>query len=715
MSKKLIIPGIAALVLVGILGGFRIAGALNKDQPYVEDGIQFISRVVGKEFQVYKDGEWKTEFLKGVNIGAGKPGYFPGELAITKEEYLRWFRYIRDMDADVIRVYTTLKPAFYDALYEFNLKSEEPLYLMQGVWVKEEDMAELMDGYADGGRIREDFIKDAKDLVDIFHGNATLPEKRGFASGKYTKDVSKYVVGWIMGIEWDPYFVKETDEKNEEKHSYAGEYLYTENATPFETFLSEVGDQVLSYEMDRYRMTRALSFTNWLTTDLLEHPNEPYEGEDMVSVNVERIMPKETFKSGVFAAYHVYPYYPDFLSYEKDYLDYRDEAGKVNTYRAYLEDLIKAHSIPVMVAEFGIPASRGKAHDSEPSGYNQGNHTEKEQGEIIASLLRDIHGEGYSGAMVFAWQDEWFKKTWNTMELDFADRRPYWSNPQSNEQEFGLLAFEPGEKESVVYVDGDSSEWKKQESFLTEEGTDLYVRSDEKYVYFLVESETFDFEKDTIYIPIDTLSGQGSLRNASTGSVFAKPSEFIIQIDGVDNSRILVDSYYDSFYYLYGEKAGLIEKNALYSYKGNGTFNPMSLCLSRGLYLPVDDRTLPFTSYETGKLKLGDGNPKSAGYDSLADFAVKDGTVEIRIPWQLLNVMDPSTKTIMGDLHSGQGVSPVTADGFHIGIGISKAGTVVRETIPMMRYDWEVWDLPTYHERLKESYGIVKSAFESLE
>ncbi len=40
------------------------------------------------------------------------------------------------------------------------------------------------------------------------------------------------------------------------------------------------------------------------------------------------------------------------------------------------------------------------------------------------------------------------------------DNTPYWSDYQTNEQYFGLLAFDhPGEEESVCYVDGDASEW----------------------------------------------------------------------------------------------------------------------------------------------------------------------------------------------------------------------------------------------------------------
>lgn len=36
-------------------------------------------------------------------------------------------------------------------------------------------------------------------------------------------------------------------------------------------------------------MQRPLALSNWVTTDMLEHPNEPLEKEDMVTVNPEHI------------------------------------------------------------------------------------------------------------------------------------------------------------------------------------------------------------------------------------------------------------------------------------------------------------------------------------------------------------------------------------------------------------------------------------------
>lgn len=678
----------------------------NQDNMYEEKGIKYNAKVESRDFFVYEKGEWNKKFLKGVNLGAAKPGHYPGELAITKGEYLRWFGYIKEMNADVIRVYTTQNPEFYEALYEFNKNSRDPLYIIQGVWVNEEDINTLMDPYVENEKIKEEFIKDAKDLVDIFHGKAILADKPGFASGTYSYDVSPYVIGWIMGIEWDPGFVNNTNEKNPGKNIYKGDYLYTKDASPFEAFLCEVGDRVLKYEIDHYKMTRPLSFTSWPTTDMLEHSNEPFINEDIAVVNMEKITSQKTAVSGLFATYHIYPYYPDFLNYQGEYVAFKDEEGKVNTYKAYLRDLFKEHTMPVMVAEFGVPASRGKAHDSIHSGFNQGQHDEKRQGEIIIELMKDIYDEGYCGALVFTWQDEWFKRTWNTMDFDDPNGRAYWSNPQTNEQQFGLLAFDPGEEKSVAYVDGDIKDWVDDEPVIVNDEIELFVKSDEKYVYIMAKSDNIDFMKEKIYIPIDTKEGQGNTKWADSSLSFNRPADFLIEIDGRFNSRIMVDAYYDSFYYLYGHKLKMIPEVAEYTTKDSGIFNRMYHNLSREFVLPDDGRIIPFTQYESGLLTYGNGNPKAKNFNSLSDFNVGDGFVEIRIPWQLLNVMNPADKLIMDDLYESDGINPTSITNMYLGVGV-----VDESRIDMGYYGWYKWDLPTFHERLKESYFILKDEF----
>lgn len=683
----------------------------NEASLYVDDEISYISKAENKSFYIYRYGKWEKSFVKGVNIGAAKPAAFPGELAITKEEYLRWFKQISAMNANTIRVYTILTPDFYDALYEYNKTSLKPIYIFQGVWVNEDNISKYEDAH--NPIIKGSFKNDIKALINIIHGNATLPEQRGNASGVYAKDVSPYVMGWILGIEWDPSFVDNTNKINEKITSFNGKYLYTENASPFEVFLAECGDFAIDYESENYKMQRPLSFTNWVTTDTLEHPNEPLKNEDLVEVNTENIKRNNSFKPGLFASYHIYPYYPDFMNYQHDYATYIDEDGQINTYKAYLKDLIKEHTIPVLVGEFGIPASRGMAHKNVYTGYNQGNVDEKSQGEMNAAMLKNIYDEGYAGGLIFAWQDEWFKRTWNTMDLDLPERRPYWSNPQTNEQEFGVLAFDPGKEKSICYVDGNISDWKNDKPIIDTSNMKLYVKSDEKYLYIMGDINKFDFEKDKLFLPIDITPKTGNLKYNDYNIAFKRPTDMVVVLDKNGGSRIVTDSYYDSFYYIYAKQLKMIDENEAYEKVNSGIFNPIYLCLNKPLYLPEDKTTLPLEKYETGKLILGDANPDHKEFNSLTDYAVNDGKVEIRIPWQLLNVMDPSTKTIMDNFYEKKEIAPLKIQGIYLG-GILSKDNIEIENSSMEFYSWDEWDVPTYHERLKPSYYILKKAFESI-
>jgi len=702
---------VLALLMCIVSIGFLIKGKYftsnGNDQIMFknEDSIRYMSMVDKQNFYIYKDNKWKREFIKGVNIGAAKPGYFPGEFGITKKDYIRWFNYISEMNSNTIRVYTILKPDFYNALYEFNKNNDNPLYLIQGVWINEEDVAKYKDAYSP--KIEENFKKDIKTTIDIIHGKGSVEKIPGYAYGVYDRDLSPYVLGYILGIEWDPEFVTTTNSNNKDKINYEGKYLYTENASPFESFLCEIGDSCIEYETEKYKMQRPVSFVNWVTTDMLSHPNEPLPNEDVVSVNMEHIKKKDKFEAGLFASYHIYPYYPDSMNYQNDYRNFKDKNGIVDTYKAYLIDLKKEHTMPILVAEFGIPSSRGKAHQNIYMGFNQGNVSETDQGQMDAYMLKDIYEGGYAGGLIFAFQDEWFKRTWNTMDLDLSDRRPYWNNPQTNEQHFGLLAFDSGEKQSTCYIDGNSDDWKRSEPIFKNNNGELYIKSDETYLYFMFKDSKFDFNKDKLIIPIDTIQNQGNTEY--NGAMINKAADFLISINGKDNSHLLVDPYYDSFQYLYGEKLNIIPINQEYNIKNSGKFVPMYLCLNKELYLPQDKVKIPFSKYETGQLIFGDGNPQNIDYNSLADFYVKDNIFEIRIPWQLLNVMDPSTKMIMDDLHIN-GINSINTDGISAGVGVLKEGTSI-PLIEMNYYSWNMWETPTYHERLKQSYYIIKDAF----
>lgn len=731
--KKVVISVVATLLVLvclaqtGLLEIFGIHGISfytkkkEKDssaggaESYTDNqtGISFRFKAEGDYFYIYESGDWKQMFMRGVNIGATEPGLFPGDLTISYDTYYRWFGYISEMNCNCIRIYTLMPPQFYQALGDFNKKAKNKLYLYQGIWVNEEDIERLSDTYAENEKILNDFATDAVNLVNVIHGKAKIAETAGEAYGTYNTDVSPWLVGWIIGIEWDPNFVINTNNQHPDKKDYDGEYLYTQTASPFEAFLCRVGDALIKHEAETYKFQVPLAFSNWITTDPLTHPNEPHFDEDKATVNTENVKCRN-FGPGMFASYHIYPYYPDSLNYQEDYLEYTDDSGKVNTYEAYLEDLKLAHTVPIIVAEFGIPTSRGMGHES-VMGYNQGMVDETAQGAMLIDMLGSIENAKYAGGIVFTWQDEWFKRTWNNVMFDIADRRPYWSNIQTTEQCFGLLAFDPGKESMAAYVDGDVSEWKNTQPTVTTGQGKLYIKSDERYLYIMLDAGNYDFEKDTLLIPINTIADQGNLKAAQYNAEFDTAADFLIYINGKDNSHIYVDRYYDAFnyYFLESKKLSDIKAEENAGVKNSGMFDIMRLCYGYNLTVKGTNQVVPDKAYETGKLRYGNGNPKAQEYKSLSDFYFKNGKLEIRIPWQLLNVMDPSGKQQISDFRKTQVISPQAYQSFDFGFAY-RTGTESLKITLGGSYEYNGWNTPTWHERLKPAYYELQNYFKKF-
>jgi hypothetical protein len=99
--------------------------------------------------------------------------------------------------------------------------------------------------------------------------------------------------------------------------------------------------------------------------------------------------------------------------------------------------------------------------------------------------------------------------------------------------------------------------------------------------------------------------------------------------------------------------------------------------------------------------------------------------IEGRIPWQLLNVKDPSLKEVMGDIWKKGLSSSEESSGIRIAI-LTTANSSLEQTIPVsvngqlqqkgsIVYNWKTWDQPPFYERLKTSYEIMKKTFSSVE
>ena len=270
-----------------------------------------------------------------------------------------------------------------------------------------------------------------------------------------------------------------------------------------------------------------------------------------------------------------------------------------------------------------------------------------------------------------------------------------------------MLAFDPGNDSSIVYVDGDVSEWTDSDIITNSGNSRISMKYDEKYIYFLVNITDYD-GTSKIYIPIDTTQNSGSKITNISSNTYDRDIDFLIEIDGKDNSRIYVQEYYDALLAMFSDN---INTSNIYLNppKANTTnFNQIKLILQTTTIENEADSVL-YEVYETGKLRHGNANPSSDDYDSLADFIISGDYIELRVPWQILNFSNPSKMMIHDDYYKKYGVENMQIDRMYIGAGLSAEQLIKLNEVALKGWGTNV----TYHERLKKSYYILKNYWTS--
>ncbi len=628
-------------VLLVLLAFFAVSGSAQAA------GYKVPARVSGRDIQVAKGSGFKTQFWPGVNLGSTVPGTQPGEVAATRADYDRWLRGMSAVHARVVRVYTILRPSFYDALAAWDRRHpKRAIFLMQGVWIPEDAFLATQDAYDPS--VTGGFRAELRDAVAVVHGDATLPQRSGHAGGRYRSDVARWTLAYSIGVEWDPYATAATDSKHAGQAPFAGRFFSASaSATPMESWIASMLDYTASLEAQR-GWSRPLTFTNWLTTDPLHHPSEPLAQEDMVSVDATHIAASAEWPGGFFASYHAYPYYPDFLRY-----DY----GGPDPYAAYLRALRAYHgNQAVMITEFGVPSSLGLAHLG-PLGHDQGGHTEAEEGRIDASLLREIKAEGYAGGVAFEWIDEWFKFTWNTIDLEQpADRRQLWLNPLTNEEHFGLIAAEPRARASGREI-----------------APGVRANSDEENLIL-----TFRRAPHTIAFDVRPGSNDG-----------AHPDADVVATLGPGRSAHLKQAAWtDATAFMYGVARDYIPVDLAALQQGSGVWVSPRQMLNR-----------PYTVPSTGERRPAE----LADVGDISSLVTRRGRkLVLRVPWSMLTFSDPSSHQVYVPHEDGTITSERVG---RMGIAVDGARTA--------GYAWRDWNRVRWHERRKAGFATVARAFAS--
>ncbi|MBN1655315.1 MAG: hypothetical protein JXA30_16230 [Deltaproteobacteria bacterium] len=650
------------------------------------------------------DGEtYRPLYIKGVNLGVGMPGTRPGELALDRELYLRWFQRMSEMGVNVVRVYTLHHPRFYQAVFEYNnYRPDRPLYVIQGVWLDEENPT----GGVDLFDYTEDFTVAIEEVVDCVHGNREIAHRLGRAYGKYEIDVSRWVMSWIIGRETYGAEVEYANRMHPEVSSFHGEALSIENSTPAQVWMTERIDHLIRHERENYGSQRPVAFSNWPTLDPLFHKTELHYGdqviEDQFSLGEDDAVmdlsqaDQSRAPAGLFVSYHAYPYYPNFINEDPDYQRVLDRED-YNSYFGYLLDLKRHYGrLPVVISEFGIPSSWGVAHWN-PNGLNHGGHSETEQARQVQRLTMNVYDSGSAGGVLFSWMDEWWKSTWVVSERVFPKSRfSLWYDATSPEENYGVIAFDQPTTDFDRF------------SPVTGGGRIRRIRaaSDAGFFRFIIDLDPALRDGETLTIGFDTYRDDLGETILPGGIKTEKRSELSLVISAPHQAQLYVTEAYDLFGIWHGVSS---DRQKYRSTATDGAPWVPLRWITDGAHASDNfEYVFAQTTYDLGRLKVRrESEPASSN-----DAVVVGDSVSARIPWLMLQFTDPSTLTVMHDDRSTEVWGEhETAQSEGIALAVVLNGEVVYTP----RYKWEPWDTPPeYVEREKPSLKSYQDAIERL-
>jgi hypothetical protein len=643
---------------------------------------------------------YRPLILKGINLGSSPPGYFPGEIAyaITAGMYEKWINQMAETGFNSIRIYTLHPPVFYEKLAEFNERHpENPLLLFQGIWLDEiEDGSNPAD--YDLMRRRESFKAGIREVIDCIHGNNNIAFRPGRAYGNYLTNMSRWTAGYIIGREIMPQEVDSTNKFNLSASSYSGSQLSISGAPASEVFTTEMLDEVVSYEFSKYDVNRPVSMSSWPTLDPLEHPTEIHTDEDVASVDITTIS-TTNLKAGLFATYHAYPYYPNFISQEPSYQAYSDGSGP-NSYLGYLTRLRDHYTgIPLIIGEFGVPSSWGSAHQSF-SDMDHGGYSELQQGEKNIRMMHNILSSGCGGGFMFSWMDEWFKRTWIVEYLEaygfesgeiMIPTRQLWHNLTSPEQNFGLIGFDQSQILPFIQYRKDNTSGPVTKTEATHDNSCFYMN---------IEFNQSVSDGDTVMIAFDTYlsdTGESLLPN---GVELPMRSEFLfLMVAGNDTALHHVTEAYD----MYGLTPRFNHSDpAVQKYKSVVSDDApwkMMQWINDGFEMTVHD---------IGRLPIEESGNFSPGNRCAAAWS--GNKIKLRIPWSMLYFYDPTQIKVIDGAETydgGRSFSILSSPSDGIAVSIYFKETLTSTTT---RYNWDPWLIvPSTQYREKGSLQVVAS------
>lgn len=733
----------------------RIYGLEGMDEPIPNTFLPVVQRpstlqtpfraADGAMWRSSGEGNWQKYYVAGVDLGPAAPGYYPGDAPTDGRLYTEWLRAIADLNANVVRVYTLLPPSFYRAFREMT-GSGRPVLLYQQIWVGDPANKDLFDPQFTEGTKAE-----IRYVVDAIHGNGNVPKKHARGSGLYSAPVAAQVGAILLGREIEPSTALTTNARNTTRTSYAGQYISINGATATEVWFAAMLDYLVGYETETYNWQHPVAVVNWPPLDPLTHPSESSlreevgfrnargehlavptgfeDDNDVVALDEAKFQVMPGFRAGLFASYHVYPYYPDFLSNDTEFRNARDGQGP-NPMAGYLRKLRVRLPYPLLVTEYGLPSSIGVSHLTR-YGWNHGGHSEIEQSQRLVRLTRSVREAGCAGGIVFEFLDEWYKQNWLTRDFEQPlSRTALWLNALDPEQHYGLAGFRS--RKWRLFAGNAASTWE-HEPRLADAASNgkgqgwLQAASDEAFLYLRLNQ----VDPQTTYaVALNTLPGKaGTSRLPFSSERLPNGANFLLVINA-RQARLLIAEGYDPYVIRprEGARGGtdiVYRNNFTSALDAAGSFEEMLVETNRERFTR-DGQAIASQRYSRSILRRAETGAGAQG-DSLAEWYAdrSSKSLVVRIPWGKLYVTDPSSHTVFFGFDNHAQLLTATSPALEANVyalghttvfssgGLDWSRVRTQDVVrwPTARLPWSNWEQVQPEMYLKPSYFSLQKEF----
>ncbi|MDF2568048.1 MAG: hypothetical protein K0R90_1504 [Oscillospiraceae bacterium] len=627
---------------------------------------QAVSKISSKKIEYQVDGNWKTFKLKGFNINGLLPGDQPYKYTRDINVYKEFLDSVAEIGGNCVRVYDLMPPEFYRALYEYNLShADKAIYFMQNVVTPTNVNAETILGEAS----RTELKKNIEYIVDAVHGKAEVPAVGKRQAGTYVNDVSKYLLSYTVEIDTSMNVITSIN-KNYPSYQFSGEYLScSSNAS--EALMAFVCDSVYGVQQKKYGYIAPVGAHG--NAELLPSMDWSLNNEQS-EFDVSRIQTTPKSKDAFFISYKLSPSDAVFLNNTESFKSYKDEAGTF-AYGGYINTVkSQQKTYPLLIDGFGLSTNMN-AFEKENSVNGL---TEQQQGEGLVRMLKSINSQNFLGGLISDLNDSWT----NCAE----DMKPFvvplrdnalWQNTLDPTQNEGVLAVNPKKSNDIELSLKDNDKLKE-----------MQISHDEAFVYMtIVLDKVVDYDREQLIIGLDTYQRNNGeyLYDAKYFATGLSGMEYVVKFESKNSASIYVAKSYN---------------------RNRGQFSSKESYKASFDYIA----TLKYGTYD----------------ESNNNFYQVGSTINLRIPWSLINFVNPSKKMVINDTRSKAQiekedsiVQTTNTDGILFSLLIADKETkdtsyifpLDKQSTGYKKFTWQNWEKPSCVIRKKQSFNILFKYF----